>query len=180
MDHFFVARDKDFKLTDHLWDGYTLVLPCISVGNVPQLTLDLLISSLVKSQKDSAEKDLELVGYIRSKNVHPFAGPDPFTSHGTLLTTSIQGLVYFISKCFRFLHHLFILVFVSKAKKLVLIQQRSPIYKVRSSNIYKKCIFNNFLYSRNFEMNSTPSFPSGFPNIDSPSFCCCRHRSISI
>ena len=86
--------DENFQLTDHLWDGYTLVLPCVSVGNVPQLTIDLLVNSFIKTRysNDTAEKDLQLVGYIRSKNVHPFAGPDPFAFNGSLFATSIQGL----------------------------------------------------------------------------------------
>lgn len=92
MEHFFIAQNKNFQLADHQWDGYTLVLPCVSVGNVPQLTVDLLVNTLLKTSKSSTEKDLELVGYIRSKNVHPFAGPDPFALNGPLLATSIQGL----------------------------------------------------------------------------------------
>ena len=88
-----MPHDKDFQLSDNLWDGYTLVLPCVSVGNVPQLTIDLLVSSFIQTKysKDADDKDLKLVGYIRSKNVHPFAGPDPFALHGPLLATSIQG-----------------------------------------------------------------------------------------
>lgn len=94
MDSFFVAVNDDVQLVDHQWDGYTLLLPCVSVGNVPQLALDLQISSLLKtsSAQSEKEKDLKLVGYIRSNNVHPFAGPDPFSLIGPLLATSIQGL----------------------------------------------------------------------------------------
>ena len=98
---FFVsAKDDDEEVVvDHQWDGYTLLLPCVSVGNVPQLACDLLVSSLLKKTSSASDqsdpKDLELVGYIRSSSVRPFAGPDPYSLHGPLLATSIQGLGFF-------------------------------------------------------------------------------------
>lgn len=98
---FFVsAKDDEEVVVDHQWDGYTLLLPCVSVGNVPQLACDLLVSSLLKKTSSSSSdqsdpKDLELVGYIRSSSVRPFAGPDPYSLHGPLLATSIQGLGFF-------------------------------------------------------------------------------------
>lgn len=99
---FFVsAKDEEEVVVDHQWDGYTLLLPCVSVGNVPQLACDLLVSSLLKKTSTSSAsdqsdlKDLELVGYIRSSSVRPFAGPDPYSLHGPLLATSIQGLGFF-------------------------------------------------------------------------------------
>lgn len=143
MDSFFVAVNNDVQIVDHQWDGYTLLLPCVSVGNVPQLALDLQISSLLKTSSAQNDKDLKLVGYIRSSNVHPFAGPDPFSLHGPLLATSIQGLreffcLPFCSWCTTLIltlqTFLFTLpVFVSEAKKLVVIQQRSPIFKVHKA-----------------------------------------------
>ena len=104
---FFVsAKDDEEVVVDHQWDGYTLLLPCVSVGNVPQLACDLLVSSLLKKTSSASDqsdpKDLELVGYIRSSSVRPFAGPDPYSLHGPLLATSIQGLGTFLCLPFIF------------------------------------------------------------------------------
>ncbi len=105
---FFVsAKDDEEVVVDHQWDGYTLLLPCVSVGNVPQLACDLLVSSLLKKSSSSDQsdpKDLELVGYIRSSSVRPFAGPDPYSLHGPLLATSIQGLGTFLCLPFFFFY----------------------------------------------------------------------------
>ena len=93
----FRPYDENFQLSDHQWDGYSLILPCVSVGNVPQLTVDLLINSLITKNSDSNDSDdLKLLGYIRSTNVYPFAGLDPFTFKGSMLSTSIQGLLNFL------------------------------------------------------------------------------------
>ena len=97
MSSFFVPYDRNCHPEKNEWDGYKLILPCISVGNVPQLSIDLLINRFLT---DSGN-DLELIGYLQSKYVRPFAGPDPFRLEGNLLSTSMQ-------------------VFVSKRKKLVL------------------------------------------------------------
>ncbi|KAJ6221465.1 hypothetical protein RDWZM_000010 [Blomia tropicalis] len=123
MVSFFIPLKKDFQLTENQWDEYTLIIPCVSVGNVPQLTVDLLVNTFLKINDFDAskEKDLQLVGYIRSKHVYPFAGPDPFALHGSMLATSIQ-------------------VFASDSKKLVIIQQRSPIYQEHRNDFYDELI----------------------------------------
>jgi len=133
MASFFIPYDENVQLSDGQWNGYTLILPCVSVGNVPQLTTDLLINMLIKTNDDhhGAGKDLELIGYIRSENVHPFAGPDPFSIHGQLFATSIQ-------------------VFVSKSKKLIIIQQRSPIYKERRNEFYAE--LSDWISKHNFSL----------------------------
>ncbi|OTF79917.1 proteasome assembly chaperone 2-like protein [Euroglyphus maynei] len=119
MSSFFVPYDRCGHLENNEWDGYTLVLPCISVGNVPQLSIDLLINRFLKRSNHSNDSDLELIGYLHSKYVRPFAGPDPFELDGNLLSTSMQ-------------------VFASKSKKLVIIQQRSPIYKEYRDDFYRE------------------------------------------
>ena len=103
MSSLFISANDNFLLSDHLWDDYTLVLPCISVGNVPQLAVDLLINSLLPCSDKG--KDLELVGYIYSKHVRPFAGPDPFKLNGNMYSTSIQGKScqdFYVSSCQNF------------------------------------------------------------------------------
>lgn len=127
MNKFFIPFDENFQNPPQ-WDDYTLIIPCVSVGNVPQLSLDLLINQFIRhpdSKEQDPINDLEMVGYISSKHVCPFAGPDSFKLGGSLLTTSIQ-------------------VFASKSKKIVIIQQRSPIYKVRNFSLYQN--LNLFIY----------------------------------
>ena len=52
----------------------TVIIPSISIGNVPQLTVDLLITTL----------KIPLVGYLSSRYLVPCAGTreDPNTSSG--------------------------------------------------------------------------------------------------
>lgn len=50
------------------FSGYTLVLPSVSVGNVGQLAMDVLLASYAKVQK---------VGYFHDPhNTYPFAAND--------------------------------------------------------------------------------------------------------
>ncbi|UXI21625.1 TBC1 domain family member 2B-like [Sarcoptes scabiei] len=113
----FIPIDSDRESDQQLWQDYVLIWPCVSVGNVPQLAIDLLINHLLEHPDEpdngsapKQSKDLRLAGYIHSEYVKPFAGPDPFKSFGSLLSTSIQ-------------------VFVSDSLKLVVVQQRSPLNK---------------------------------------------------
>ena len=57
--------------------------PCVSVGNVGQLAVDLLISTL----------ELEKVGRLHSECVLPVVGNDPFSekSNNCSLMTAIEG-----------------------------------------------------------------------------------------
>jgi len=77
----------------------TLFLPSLSIGNIGQLSIDLLIYNF----------NLPKVGYIDSKFVLPVVGNDTFAPPGTG-SLSINLEVYFNEK-----------------KKIVLLQQRAPI-----------------------------------------------------
>lgn len=88
---FFIPVDDSFS-AENVWDGFTLILPCVSVGNVPQLAVDLLVNTLLDKGNGQVSNDLKLIGYILSQNVCPYAGPDPFSLKGNLLATSIQGI----------------------------------------------------------------------------------------
>ncbi|XP_002741628.1 proteasome assembly chaperone 2-like [Saccoglossus kowalevskii] len=84
--------------------GCTLILPAVSVGNIGQLSVDLLVTTL----------ELVKVGYIHSECVLPVCGNDPFNTdkkrtEGNLATSTE---VYF-----------------SAANNLVVVQQRAPLVK---------------------------------------------------
>lgn len=102
----FYPTKEDKSATD--WQGYTLILPAISVGNVGQLTTDLLISTLRLSK----------IGNIYSDCILPLVGCNPFSTSGSADVTEVTTAVE---------------VFESKEHKLVVIQQRSPFVKGRRS-----------------------------------------------
>jgi proteasome assembly chaperone 2 len=89
----------------HDWQNSTLILPTVSVGNVGQLTADLIISTLC----------MEQVGFVLHPCLLPVVGNNPYAdddSSSYKMTTSCE-------------------VFESVAAKLVVVQQRTPIVKGR-------------------------------------------------
>ncbi|KAF8930926.1 Proteasome assembly chaperone 2 [Dissophora ornata] len=108
--------------------GTTLILPSVSIGNVPQLATDLLLATL----------KLDRVGAIEDENVIPVVGPadqpndstpaavsrhitsGSSSSSSSLLAAAAVGLSLAIE------------VFQSKDGKWTLIQQRSPTVRHRS------------------------------------------------
>ena len=76
----------DPPTVDH-WSDFTVIYGCVSVGNVPQLTIDLIISTLIELN------DCRLIGYIYSPSLMPMAGPDPYRFGGKSLATSCQGMI---------------------------------------------------------------------------------------
>ncbi|KAJ1909141.1 hypothetical protein IWQ60_011338 [Tieghemiomyces parasiticus] len=97
MNHFTPEAEFDPKR----FQGSELILPCVSIGNVPQLSCDLIISTL----------RLDRVGYLTDPNVTPMVGPpafdhiQPATRNG--LTTALE-------------------VFQSVDGRLTVVQQRAP------------------------------------------------------
>ncbi|KAG7212565.1 hypothetical protein KM043_012866 [Ampulex compressa] len=86
------------KISEELnLEGYTLILPSLAVGNVGQLSIDLLISSL----------DLHVIGQILSSAFVPVVGLDPYDNSSKVLCTAID-------------------VYASTKNKIVAIQIRSP------------------------------------------------------
>ena len=81
--------------------GCTLVLPAVTVANVGQLAVDLLVSTL----------ELPRVGYLEHASVLPCVGNDPYVasaaSHGNV-ATSME-------------------LYGHASKSLVVMQQRSPV-----------------------------------------------------
>ncbi|KAF9099692.1 Proteasome assembly chaperone 2 [Mortierella sp. AD031] len=105
--------------------GTTLILPSVSIGNVPQLTTDLLLSTL----------KLDRVGCIEDENVIPVLGPadrphdlapSSTTALGTAQVAGAAGATAGAGLS------LAVEVFQSKDGKWTLIQQRSPTVSHRS------------------------------------------------
>ncbi|CAI7856762.1 unnamed protein product [Closterium sp. NIES-54] len=68
--------------------GSTLVLPSVSVGNVGQLTVDLLLETLLQKQHQQKQQEqqqsqggysIARVGWLEELNVLPCAGNDPYS-----------------------------------------------------------------------------------------------------
>lgn len=97
------------------WDGYTFIQPCISVGLVGQLAVDLILNNI---------PDFEKVGYFYDSCFTPAVGSDPFqngNSASSGICTSCE-------------------VFESKSCKLVVVQQRAPFIKGRIPSFRRKLI----------------------------------------
>ncbi|GJJ76436.1 proteasome assembly chaperone 2 [Entomortierella parvispora] len=93
--------------------GTTLILPSVSIGNVPQLATDLFLSTL----------NLDRVGCIEDENVIPVLGPAdrPHPSSVSASTPQPQQQL-----------SLAIEVFQSKDGQWTIVQQRSPTVRHRS------------------------------------------------
>jgi len=88
------------------FDGYTLLMPAITVGNIGQLVLDIFVATF----------KMEKVGYIDSHFVLPFAGMGTTStsiSEENLLSPAME-------------------VFLDEKRKLVCLQQRTPIIPGRN------------------------------------------------
>ncbi|KAG8180822.1 hypothetical protein JTE90_005909 [Oedothorax gibbosus] len=79
-------------------ENYTLILPSISVGNVGQLAVDLLLNNL----------EVKPVAYVHHPCFLPIVGADPFDPQSTRMATSCQ-------------------LFECKDKQLAILQNRSPL-----------------------------------------------------
>ncbi|KAG0331835.1 hypothetical protein BG004_001485 [Podila humilis] len=105
------------------FQGTTLILPSVSIGNVPQLATDLFLAAL----------SLDRVGSIEDENVVPVLGPadsplDITKSLSSTQTHSTAGLSLAVE------------VFQSKDGKWTLIQQRSPTIAHRSGHYVENLV----------------------------------------
>ncbi|KAK3820186.1 MAG: PAC2 family-domain-containing protein [Benniella sp.] len=100
--------------------GTTLIVPSVSIGNVPQLTTDLLLATLA----------LDRVGCIEDENVIPVVGPADRPHESSLSSSSLSaassgaGATSGLS--------LAVEVFQTKDGQWTVIQQRSPTARHRS------------------------------------------------
>ncbi|XP_054710873.1 proteasome assembly chaperone 2-like [Uloborus diversus] len=95
-----------------IFEDYIFILPSISVGNVGQLAVDLLLNNL----------EVKHVAFIEEPSILPIVGPDPFDPESTKLATSCE-------------------LFQFEEKKLLIMQQRAPIIPEEISR-YKDFITN--------------------------------------
>ncbi|XP_015119135.1 proteasome assembly chaperone 2 [Diachasma alloeum] len=82
----------------------TLIIPAVAVGNVAQLTIDLIISN----------GELEKIGHITSCCFIPIVGGNPYNANSTQLCTSCD-------------------IYHNSERKLIAIQIRSPVTKKPSA-----------------------------------------------
>lgn len=110
---FFKPHDQSFSKLET--SNYSLVLPAISVGNVGQLTVDVLIATT------QAEK----VGSIYDESLLPVIGNDPFSEADTALSCQL-------STCCD--------VYSVKSKQFMIIQQRASFVKGKRKLFRKKLL----------------------------------------
>lgn len=101
---FYPVLKKDPVETFNSLTG-TLILPIVSIGNVPQLSIDLLVNNIAP--------DVELIGYLDNLYLVPFASPIDSVSESK--TDVKQGISTSLE-----LYH-------SESKNITILQQRSPI-----------------------------------------------------
>lgn len=93
-----VTNRKMFKLTQDInLENYTLILPSVAVGNVGQLSVDLLISNL----------NLRKIGQVFSTAFVPIVGANAYDEQSKELVTAID-------------------IYVGIKERLITIQIRSP------------------------------------------------------
>ncbi|KAI1317269.1 Proteasome assembly chaperone 2 [Mortierella claussenii] len=141
--------------------GTTLILPSVSIGNVPQLATDLLLATL----------DLDRVGCIEDENVIPVLGPADQVHRPSLQTASSSsssvsqqhstgskqgsqgtGLSMAVE------------VFQSKDKHWTIIQQRSPTVHHRSHHYTDNLV--QFIKESQFEKVVLLASADGARRID--------------
>ncbi|EGV64894.1 hypothetical protein PSN45_005247 [Yamadazyma tenuis] len=99
--------------------GTTLVVPSVSIGNVPQLATDLLIHNLA----------FERIAHLKDTYLYPFASPVDYAT-GTSIDGATTGAG--ISTALE--------VFYSAKFNLTLLQQRSPIITTFTDKFIKEII----------------------------------------
>ncbi|XP_057332901.1 proteasome assembly chaperone 2 [Microplitis mediator] len=89
------------KLTEEInLSDYKLIIPAVAVGNVGQLALDLLITSM----------SMRKIGHVINSCFIPILGADPYVKNSSSLCTSCD-------------------IYCQQTKKIVAIQIRSPVVK---------------------------------------------------
>ncbi|CAI5730700.1 unnamed protein product [Hyaloperonospora brassicae] len=102
------ANAADSAACAALFVDHTVLVPAVSNANLGQLTIDLLINTLL-SNGNTFDVELKCVGHLLSKSAPPIAGGAAFATqqpHALCLNLA---------------------VYQSKEKKLTVIQQRAPV-----------------------------------------------------
>lgn len=105
----------------------TLVLPLVSTGNVPQLTVDLILHSF--------NEEFRFVKDLDSKYLHPFVGPldhTVITSNDSIQKTLYDGSNKLFSSALE--------LFTNQDKSIFIIQQRTPIIQGYLNNFIQEVL----------------------------------------
>jgi len=100
------------------FEGNTLVLPSLSIGNVGQLAIDLIVSTL----------SLPRVGYLDNPHVLPIVGNDSLDGKNGHLALNLE-------------------VFKAPSSNVTFLQQRAPVIKGRNA-LYAESLINWIKESR--------------------------------
>ncbi|RNA31870.1 proteasome assembly chaperone 2 [Brachionus plicatilis] len=133
-----VMENKFVKLSpDSDWSEYTFVFASVSVGNIGQLAVDLLISSLSNTQK---------CGYLISNLVQPIAGHNAFVQNSSDISLSCE-------------------LYENSNLKLVLMQQRSPLLKGKRNQFVQ--ILSDFIKQEKFRESVCLTSSHAYERLDS-------------
>lgn len=119
------------------WSDYTFIFPSVSIGNIGQLSVDLLITSLSNTLK---------AGYLLTDLVQPIVGHDPFVQNSTDLSMSCE-------------------LYENKALKLVILQQRAPLFKGKRNAFVE--LLANFIQKENFKESICLTSSNAYERLDS-------------
>lgn len=130
-------ENKFYKLSESSdWSEYTFIFASVSIGNIGQLASDLLISSLSNTQK---------AGYLLTDMVQPIIGHDPFIHNSTDLSLSCE-------------------LYENKALKLVIFQQRAPLFKGKRDQFVQ--LLTDFIQKENFKESICLTSSNAMERID--------------
>lgn len=112
---FYIPCNKT-KVKDHSkeWNGYSLVVAAVSVGNVGQLAADLIVSTL----------EMTNVGYIYDESILPVVGNNPYSAVSHSSCSLVTGCE----------------VYECTEKQLVVVLQRTPFVKGKRSGFRKRLV----------------------------------------
>ncbi|KAL9976490.1 hypothetical protein ACROYT_G013799 [Oculina patagonica] len=134
----FVACEKDVNIN---WSEFTLILPAVSIGNVGQLAVDLVVSTISPNGRH--------IGYLYDSCILPVVGNDAFTQSGESLgklNVSVE-------------------VYKNDDLKFVVVQQRAPLVKGRQSEYCRKLV--TWIKTCNFKQVVLVSSISATERVDS-------------
>lgn len=103
----------------------TLLIPLVSTGNVPQLTIDLVLHSL--------SKEFQFIKDLDSTYLHPFVGPLDYVFEQ-------QEPVLFNKSNVKKAYSTALELFHNESKSLYVIQQRTPVIQGYLNNFIKEVI----------------------------------------
>ncbi|KAJ7383995.1 Proteasome assembly chaperone 2 [Desmophyllum pertusum] len=134
----FVASGKDVSVN---WSEFTLILPAVSIGNVGQLAVDLVVSSISPNGCH--------IGYFYDSCILPLVGNDAFTQS----TESLGKLNVSVE------------VYKNDDLKFVVVQQRAPLVKGCQTEYCRKLV--TWIKSCNFKQVILVSSISATERVDS-------------